>query len=811
MWINAQLNKISKEDTIVLANNRQVLAFKKTWHLQKGNCALPKSLSWQQYLIQTWRTFAPNSSKRLISNIESRTLIAKSMRKLRQKTDNRLLNEVIKNNDYCHAHLIQYSQLSTSQNCDLFTAWLQDYQQTKLTHNLLDINDLPALIIAQHSTLPKPYLYGFKTLTPQQSLLFDTIGHQVLETQQKNTQSNNKIFQTTDDEILSAAQWAQAHHTRHPHHHIAIVCPTLSSQHHQIKSIFNQVFSDTLTETGQKAYNISLGLPLTDAPLIRHLLALLELCQQLPNNRISTKLFNTVITSPYLHHAQAERSKRALLVNRVLSFSQTHFKLTRLSPYLDTAPHLQALLSDITLSAPKQQTHDQWLIHFNTLMQNCGFATDRTLSSTEYQLFNKTQNASLGLNQLAQTHHKVSATHALLDLENTLSQVIFQAQSAPTPIQILGSLEAEGLIFERAWVLGMSDDFLPMALNSPTFIPHAIAQHHQIPHTSFTLITKDAQNTLNNLINLSSEVICSYAKSHFNTEQRPSPLCQFTHELPALTRHHQAPAQHSLPDQHARPLPDPHIHNGVNTLKDQMSCPFKGFAHRLNIQSFDPPHIGLDRRQQGKIIHTALQYFYQQITTQAALLALKPTELDTLIQRKITQALAHYTVSAFRQNEQKRLLTILHQFIRIDQQRDPFTVLATEQQITTNIAGLTFTTRLDRLDETHNADKIIFDYKISNPTTSHWNAPVIKEPQLPIYAISNPVQGIAFIQLNADKVAIKGLFKAKDPQQWQQQTNAWKTTLETTSKHFQHAHAAVLPNNTACQYCPLTPLCRVKG
>jgi inactivated superfamily I helicase len=46
-------------------------------------------------------------------------------------------------------------------------------------------------------------------------------------------------------------------------------------------------------------------------------------------------------------------------------------------------------------------------------------------------------------------------------LQDWLSQVVFQAQSAKTPIQILGSLEAEGLYFDAAWVLGMTDGFLP--------------------------------------------------------------------------------------------------------------------------------------------------------------------------------------------------------------------------------------------------------------------------------------------------------------------------------------------------------------
>jgi hypothetical protein len=48
-------------------------------------------------------------------------------------------------------------------------------------------------------------------------------------------------------------------------------------------------------------------------------------------------------------------------------------------------------------------------------------------------------------------------------------------------------LEAEGLVFDNAWVLGMTDGFLPVALNSPRFIPSDIAQKHQIPHSSFAL------------------------------------------------------------------------------------------------------------------------------------------------------------------------------------------------------------------------------------------------------------------------------------------------------------------------------------
>lgn len=824
MWINANTNNINQNDTIILANNRQVLAFKKTWGMQKGNSALPKATSWQQYLQEAWLSIEPNSGKRLITSSESRALIERSMLKLGQtEIDNCLLDEVIKNNDYCKAHLIKYTQLlqTNIQNCELFATWMQDYQQSKLSNNLLDVNDLSALLVKRSAELAKPYIYGFKTLTPVQSLLLNKVGYQVLEGEQKNPQIDNQVFQTTHDEILSAANWAKDLNLQYPNKQIVIVCPTLNRRHHQIKSVFDRVFADTLVETGQKSYNISLGLPLSDYPLIRHLLAILKLCRQCQSNRISTETFNTVITSPYIAHAQEEQSSRYLLVNRVLSFSKIHFKFSKLGKHLNATPQAKALLESTIAQTPnKKQTHDQWLSLFDDYLQIWGFATDRALSSTEYQLFNKYQTTRSGLNQLAQIGEEINIADAILDLKKWLSQVIFQAQSAKTPIQILGSLEAEGLVFDNAWVSGMTDGFLPATLNTPRFIPSSISQAHQIPHSNFELIAKDAQDTLNNLTHLSDKVIFSYAKTHFESEQQPSPLLTFTNKTQSLKHEYQPIAMDILSDAQTKPLSDTQVNGGVNILKDQMACDFKGFAHRLNTQTFDDPYVGLNRREQGGIIHAALQYFYEEITTQKALLALSNKDLGILIQQKVIAALKYYNASGFKKIEKIRITKIIHQFIEIDKLRESFTVLSTEEKVEANIAGLKFTTKLDRLDEMGNGDKIIFDYKTGNPTISHWCGEAIKEPQLPIYAISKDTQGIAFVQLNAEKINIKGLSKDKKslPKQhsrgscveWYAQIALWKAILKSASKDFQAGKAEVEPIKGACDYCNFDALCRVK-
>jgi hypothetical protein len=75
----------------------------------------------------------------------------------------------------------------------------------------------------------------------------------------------------------------------------------------------------------------------------------LELCQQLQSNRIKTDTFNAVITSPYIAHAQKEQSARALLVNRTLNFSKTHFKFSHLEKHLNNTPQIKTLLETTIL------------------------------------------------------------------------------------------------------------------------------------------------------------------------------------------------------------------------------------------------------------------------------------------------------------------------------------------------------------------------------------------------------------------------------------------------------------------------------
>ncbi len=822
MLINLDLSQITASDTIVLANNRQILALKRSWQQQKGTTQLPRLLSWGQYLRHTWNLLNPNTTARVISTIETRHLFARVMRQLGQKTDAHLLDEVVKNYNYCRAHLISTEQLRAShlEHTQTFATWLKSYQQYRQKSGLLDVADLSDLILnhPHASKLQAPYLYGFKTLTPEQQKLFSAIGSRSLTPKKSAQHSTNRTFQTTNDEIYQAANWAKAQHQTDPNQQIAIVYPNLNQNHHELSAIFDQVFADTLVETGQKSYNISLGKPLTDYPIIQNILCVLALSHQIQHNRINALDFNALIISPYLKGAHAEQSARALLVNRVLKFEKTHLTLAQLAPHLKTCPRLNTLIHNIlALKNPSQQTHSDWRLSFQNWLTAWGFGSDRTLSSVEYQLLNKYRASSLGLNQLTLYEPKTRAQYALQDLRLWLSQIIFQAQAAKTPIQILGSLEAEGLYFDVAWVLNMTQDFLPAPLNVPRFIPFELCAVHQIPHSSYELIQTDGENTLDNLYRLADNVIFSYAKVRDESEIQPSPLIEFSENVEIVTHPKPAPIElETIADNSAPALTNLQVKRGVNILKSQMACAFKGFAQRLEIEVFQPPHIGFNRAEQGNLTHKVLENFYQTIRSQTALLKLSEPDLQSLITNAIEQVLS-FSRSSFAPIEKARLSHLMTQFTNAEKTRPDFSIIATEQTHQADIAGLRFTTRIDRID-TLDGEPLIFDYKIGKPQVSHWCGANIQEPQLPIYALNQDVAGIAFIELSADKITYKGLskntttlFKAsRSCASWEEQRLLWRAQLTAASRAFQQGEASVLPVKGGCEYCPYELLCRVE-
>jgi probable DNA repair protein len=589
-----------------------------------------------------------------------------------------------------------------------------------------------------------------------------------------------------------------------------------------VKSIFDLEFSSNLVEIHKKPYNISLGISLSDYPLIKHLISILRLSSQFQNGFVDTETLTKVVTSPYIKGAMIELNNRALLTNKIRQLSATRIKTNKILSLCDGCPSLKEIfikLNDANLT--KKITLELSLDSMNSFLLIWGFTSDRNLSSSEYQIYEKYQVESLVLNKLSDFHQLTTLDDALKILIEHMNAVIFQPQSGSANIYILGSLEAEGLFFDFAWVCSMTSSFLPGKIKMPLFIPPKTSVEYCLPGTSFELITKESEITLNNLQNLSKNLTFSYSTYSDSREQIATPYLLFEDpqqiEDPQVT-----PREMELIEDFIAPkIKNLEIKKGVKTLQDQMGCEFKGFINRLNFQEINDSVIGISKLEQGNIIHNILERFFNEVSSSSELKELSETRLDELIETHSENALQEIPQSNFRINEKVRVKKVIKQYIDLEKNREFFEVVGTESEAQVDIAGLKFSTRIDRMDRLKDGSKLIIDYKTGkNIGISKLINQPLEQAQLPIYAISNEVDGVAFATINSQDSKFKAITKNKNDlpmssqsinrmPEWKKQVSDWKDELVQASQKFQNGHAEVLPSSHACDFCDYDLLCRV--
>ena len=666
------------------------------------------------------------------------------------------------------------------------------------------------------------FRYGFNESTPEQNKLFEALNCKPLFAEHLESNSRNFAFVEQESELIAIAKWAKRTSNQYPEKQIGIVVPNLNELQHKVKSIFDLEFSSNLVEIHKKPYNISLGISLSDYPLIKHLISILRLSSQFQNGSVDTETLTKVVTSPYIKGAMIELNNRALLTNKISQLSATRIKTNKILSLCDGCPSLKEIfikLNDANLT--KKITLELSLDSMNSFLLIWGFTSDRNLSSSEYQIFEKYQVESLVLNKLSDFHQLTTLDDALKILIEHMNAVIFQPQSGSANIYILGSLEAEGLFFDFAWVSSMTSSFLPGKIKMPLFIPPKTSVEYCLPGTSFELITKESEITLNNLQNLSKNLTFSYSTYSDSREQIATPYLLFEDpqqiEDPQVT-----PREMELIEDFIAPkIKNLEIKKGVKTLQDQMGCEFKGFINRLNFQEINDSVIGISKLEQGNIIHNILERFFNEVSSSSELKELSETRLDELIETHSENALQEIPQSNFRINEKVRVKKVIKQYIDLEKNREFFEVVGTESEAQVDIAGLKFSTRIDRMDRLKDGSKLIIDYKTGkNIGISKLINQPLEQAQLPIYAISNEVDGVAFATINSQDSKFKAITKNKNDlpmssqsinrmPEWKKQVSDWKDELVQASQKFQNGHAEVLPSSHACDFCDYDLLCRV--
>ena len=168
--------------------------------------------------------------------------------------------------------------------------------------------------------------------------------------------------------------------------------------------------------------------------------------------------------------------------------------------------------------------------------------------------------------------------------------------------------------------------------------------------------------------------------------------------------------------------------------------------------------------------------------------------------------------------------SVLHKWLDVERQREPFEVEQLEQgKQRVRHANLEFSLRIDRVDRLADGARVLIDYK-TGMASADWRGERPDNPQLPMYALWRPdaLVAVAYGRVNAGdcsfvaETARRALFKPGGrPSSLEGLPSlaalieVWSQRIENLAADFAAGRAAVAPTVQACKSCRLHGLCRV--
>ncbi len=776
-----------------------------------------------------------------------------------------------------------------------FQSWVKTYEQRCEKKGWLDAASLESALLGISPECAGRYaaklcLVGFDELTPiQQSLLqaLEEAGSEIKQIQEQHANDHktdqesdqeNKVIRTTfaesRHELKAIAHWIRDHLERNAqipidNISIGVVVPELESLRSEIENIFDDVltpgnlFSDETQTQNQRPYNLSLGKPLADYPVINTAFAILGL----EKRSIALKDLGALLRSPFIKGAETEMIARAQLDAYLREQGEPAVFLTILQQQLEKndkynwSEHCPQFITslqqwrEIYQSLLRKQSCTEWIESFIALLNTFGWPGERQIQGDEFQTIESWRKLLDQFSSIDLVSSDLTYNGALSILQRLAREQTFQVESDEVPVQVMGLLEAAGMQFDQLWVMGLHEENWPSTARANPFLPIKLQRQEKMPHASAERELEYARRITSRLAASANKVIFSSPLSEAGRELRPSPLLkhyplqkmQQDSEINYAASIFTSSKIEHFHDEKAPKINEAQAIGGTVLFKDQAACPFRAFAkHRLGAKSLAEPEIGLSPMERGQLVHDCLQHFWEKISTHKELteltegaLALHINECAAKVIKRFQAQRPFTATERFMLIEQGRLQAMMHEWLSLERQRQPFTVIEREQKRFCTIEGLKIQTRLDRVDQLPDGSLIVIDYKTGKISLASWMDERPDEPQLPLYAISaeGDIAAVVFGQIRRGEMKFVGL--ADDPSgdksseddgtplipevktlsnsrygkyftDWQALFEFWSQNLVKLAHNFREGYATVDPHKVnTCNYCDLGTLCRI--
>lgn len=723
-----------------------------------------------------------------------------------------------------HYHLsLDHPSFQSTEDTAHFRQWADEFERRAAQHNWLPAAHREQWLAAR---LPQSHrdvwLDGFDEFTPAQQTLLRKLNWTAYQESAAAAASVTRaVFPSAAKEIEAAAAWCRTLLESGQARSIGIVVQNLA----RLRPAVEAAFEDIL---GAPFFNISLGLPLSDWPIVSDALLLLRwLAQPLDIGSVGV-----LLRSPFLRGAAAERAARALFDCKLRDSNVLELSLSRARD--QAPPILSELLGQALIqlrNEPRKLSPGQWARRLPALLIAAGWPGERTQSSPERQALVRWQQLLQEFASLDLVDSPMPFAQAVSTLSRLAAQAIFQPETEEMPIQILEALQAAGSRFDALWIMGMTDTAWPPPARPNPFIPRSLAREHNLPHATPERELRFARDITARLLRSAPTVIFSHAEREGDEELRPSRLIEvYPQQLPAANAY-PVYAERAALDESADTTapalpPGAKVRGGTSILSWQSLCPFQSFARvRLSAEEWTEPKPGLTALERGIALHGALADLWKRYPTRDSLARIADWERQQAIRDAIEVGLSEIPAAGREQLlrlERLRIQRVIEDWIELDFQRDAFTVEAAEHDIDLAPLGLPLKGRIDRIDRLPNGELVLIDYKSTAPSKNVWAGPRPDNLQLPLYALALPEtpSAIAFAQLKRGNHKFDGLAAAegllpnvKPPKDadWGTQLAAWRTVVDTIWAEFQSGRAGIDPKNNGkpCVRCHLHSLCRI--